>query len=113
MILFAVGDAVAAAGADGTVKGFDNTASDATPLPFTFTARIRVEYTVPFVRPVMTSGDVVTGDTEGVHVVPPSVEYSTFGVVGTFSLPAVKSTVRVALLAVNEVITGAPGRPDA
>ena len=113
MILFVVGVAVAAAGADGTVYGFDRTASDAIPLPFGFTARIRVEYTVPLVRPVMTSGDVVTGDAGAVQVVPPSMEYSKFVVVAPFSFPAVKSTVRVALLAVNEVITGAPGRPDA
>ena len=57
------------------MNGFDNTASDIVPLPFAFTARMRVAYTRPFTSPDTTIGEVVTG-VEGVtHVAPSSVEY--------------------------------------
>jgi hypothetical protein len=60
-------------GAPGSALGVPLPGAEATPSPAALTARRRIEYVVPFVRPLIVSGDEVTPpDT---HVVPPSNEY--------------------------------------
>jgi hypothetical protein len=60
-------------GAPGNALGVPLAGDEFRPFPAELTARRRTEYVVPFVRPLIVSGDDVTPpDT---HVVPPSNEY--------------------------------------
>jgi hypothetical protein len=52
-------EALSDVGAAATVRGVVVTVADATASPIDDTARIRIEYGVPLVRPVTTSGLVV------------------------------------------------------
>ena len=45
------------------------------PSPTKLTARIETEYVLPFVKPVMTSGDAVVPVWRVAQVVPPLIEY--------------------------------------
>jgi hypothetical protein len=55
------------------------------PTPTLFTARTRMEYEVPFVRPEMTTGLVAAV----VHDAPAFIEYSTLVTVDPFAFPKV------------------------
>jgi len=76
MVVAVIVDAVRFVGASGTeATGVTLTAFDAAPAPCSVTARNRIEYGVPFVRPVIVTGDVESsGDTADQFV--PSNEYS-------------------------------------
>jgi hypothetical protein len=56
--------------------GVDETIRDAVPFPNAVIARIVTEYAVPFVRDVITYGDVTWPFGIVVYVLPPSVEYA-------------------------------------
>jgi hypothetical protein len=65
---------------------------EATPSPTTLTARIETEYVLPFVKPVMTSGDAVVPVWRVAQVVPPLTEYL-YEVIGLVpAAPAVNLT---------------------
>ena len=49
--------------------------SDALPIPTALTARIWTEYAVPFVSPVITSGDATTAGLGVTQLLPLLVEY--------------------------------------
>lgn len=68
--------AVSPVGAPSTPTGVTDTGDDAVPAPETVTARSLTEYAVPFVRPVMVTGDVESVGDTAVQVEPPSIEYS-------------------------------------
>ena len=63
-------------GAPGTVRGVPGVEEEAAPEPAAFTARSCTWYVVPFVNPVITTGEAVDTGERVVHDDPPSVEYS-------------------------------------
>ena len=62
-------------GADGVVRGVDDTAGETAPSPMLFTARNLMVYSVPLDRPVIEIGDVVAAGERVVQFTPSSVEY--------------------------------------
>ena len=56
------------------MTGVPLTALDSAPAPTLFTAFNFTEYEVPFVKPVITIGDVVDAGLKAVNEVPPFVE---------------------------------------
>ncbi|CAB4912511.1 unannotated protein [freshwater metagenome] len=70
-------NAHATTGFAGALTGFTLTASDAAPLPSPtpLMARRRTEYVVPFVSPVIVTGEAASPGLSAVHK-PPSSEYS-------------------------------------
>ncbi len=79
------------------MPGLATRPGDPGPGPPAFTARSLSAYDVPSSSPVTTSGDVSAGCVRGTHVVPPSIEYSTFSAAnsGSVTAGAVNATVRV------------------
>ena len=62
-------------GAPGVVYGVSVTVDDAVPAPILFTAFSFTEYEVPFIKPVIDTGLVVTAGLNAVYVEPLFVEY--------------------------------------
>ncbi|CAB4616159.1 unannotated protein [freshwater metagenome] len=54
-------------GAAGSTRGVAVTATDAVPAPNTLTGRNLIEYAVPFVRPMMDTGDVASAGLSAVQ----------------------------------------------
>ena len=80
------------------------------PAPIPFTERILTLYATPFVRPVMTSGDVFPPEALRVHVVPPFTEYSyVLTVLPPFEVGAVKAIESEPSLLLVLTIDGAVG----
>lgn len=62
-------------GAPGTVYGVTETDDEADPVPAALTALSKIVYVVPFVKPVIETGDVVCAGENAVYVEPLFVEY--------------------------------------
>ena len=69
------GVATRSVGADGVVRGVDDTADETAPSPMLFTARNVMVYSVPLDRPVIEIGEVVAAGERVVQFTPLSVEY--------------------------------------
>jgi hypothetical protein len=80
---------------------------DSVPFPIALIPRIFREYAVPFVRPVMTKGEL--GTVAASQLEPLSKEYSKFVIGEPPEPPAVNETVRLPLPAVTVLIVGAEG----
>ena len=62
------GVATSEVGADGVVYGVTETGDDSAPAPAALEARNLIEYDVPFVRPVIDTGDEVPPDETSLQV---------------------------------------------
>ena len=102
-------------GAAGSATGFTCLAPDSIPPPNAFTARILMEYVVPFNRPDTINGLAVDPKLRVVHsdhVISPSDEYLYWYVVmlEPLSKPAVKAMVAPrSPVVISPVIVGAAG----